>query len=733
MPIPSPNKGESQDDFMSRCMTFMHDEGGRPQEQQVAICLSTFRKGTQAMATKNILAFAAGVDIVAGDADKKTPAKFDSVFYTGGALDIDGWDLPVVVDLSGVTPANILVANLDHEASQRVGNFDVTNDGKSLTAHGTATAATRARDEVVASASEGYKWQASIEAKTNQTELVKAGKMVTVNGQSIKGPIYVVRRSTLKGFAFVSHGADDNTTASIAATAANSLRSHPMKLSAKASEWIKAVLPTFDLEAASDEDIERLQNDFDGRPNAPRKSTVTLGDRLKAQDDEQARVDSISQTIDLIYGRSPNNREQIKRIGERAIAEKWTDQQLRAELFEGLIPIASANFNSRPGRNVTARVIEAAICMTGRLVALEKSFDAQTLEIAAEKFKSGMGLKQLWCLAAESNGFRAGFDVDLDVHRAAFGMINGAAGRYVQAEGFATLSLPNILSNVANKFLMEGWLSIDQTPLRVGKVRPVRDFKQTTTVSLTGGLMFKKIGPDGELKSAELGETVYLNQADTYGIICQITRTDIINDDLNALTAVPTRIGRGGMLKLNDLFWSTFLNNSSFFTSGNKNVNTGAGSALSFAGLSAAEVVFMNQQDPDGNPLGIMPSTLLVGPTNKTTALQLMQSTTLIGSINTSTGAVSPSTNVFTGRYNVEASPYMENVNYTGYSTTAWYLLAPSNILPVIEIAALNGKPEPTVQTADAEFSNLGVSMRGYSDVGVALQEFRGGVRSAGA
>jgi hypothetical protein len=110
-----------------------------------------------------------------------------------------------------------------------------------------------------------------------------------------------------------------------------------------------------------------------------------------------------------------------------------------------------------------------------------------------------------------------------------------------------------------------------------------------------------------------------------------------------------------------------------------------------------------------------------------------MQSTTLIGSINTSTGVVTPSGNVFQGRYAVESSPYMENTRYTGNSSTAWYLLAAVGQLAVIEIVALGGDPAPKVQTADADFSVLGISMRGYSDIGVNLQEFRGGVRSAGS
>jgi hypothetical protein len=89
--------------------------------------------------------------------------------------------------------------------------------------------------------------------------------------------------------------------------------------------------------------------------------------------------------------------------------------------------------------------------------------------------------------------------------------------------------------------------------------------------------------------------------------------------------------------------------------------------------------------------------------------------------------------NPFVGKYRLESSSYMENSNYTGNSTAAWYLLADPAVMPVIEIVALNGRVEPTVETATAEFDVLGVQMRGYSDIGVSTQEFRGGVRSAGS
>jgi len=74
----------------------------------------------------------------------------------------------------------------------------------------------------------------------------------------------------------------------------------------------------------------------------------------------------------------------------------------------------------------------------------------------------------------------------------------------------------------------------------------------------------------------------------------------------------------------------------------------------------------------------------------------------------------------------------MQNSGYTGNSAKKWYLLASPSQLPVIEIAALNGRVEPTVETADADFSQLGIQMRGYSDVGVAMQEYRGGTAMKG-
>lgn len=47
MPLPTPNEGESQDEFMERCMRAQKGEE-KPQDQKVAICLSAFRRAKKA-------------------------------------------------------------------------------------------------------------------------------------------------------------------------------------------------------------------------------------------------------------------------------------------------------------------------------------------------------------------------------------------------------------------------------------------------------------------------------------------------------------------------------------------------------------------------------------------------------------------------------------------------------------------------------------------------------------
>jgi hypothetical protein len=220
-----------------------------------------------------------------------------------------------------------------------------------------------------------------------------------------------------------------------------------------------------------------------------------------------------------------------------------------------------------------------------------------------------------------------------------------------------------------------------------------------------------------------VSESSFTNPAKTYGKMFAVTRQDIINDDLGALTALPTRIGRGGALKLNDVFWTAFMNNSTFFASGNNNYLSGATTAFGIDSLTSAEQKFFEQTDVDGKPLAVAPRILLVPPALNTLAAQAMKATEVRDPSNKA-----PTANPHAGKFNVVMSAYLSNSAYSGYSAKKWYLLADPMDLSAIEVAFLNGVETPTVESADADFNVLGIQMRGYFDFGVAKQEPRAGV-----
>jgi phage major head subunit gpT-like protein len=203
--------------------------------------------------------------------------------------------------------------------------------------------------------------------------------------------------------------------------------------------------------------------------------------------------------------------------------------------------------------------------------------------------------------------------------------------------------------------------------------------------------------------------------AETYGITTQLTRQDIINDDLNALSLIPQRIGRGAALSLNEVIWGEFLSsNSSYYQA----ASAGAGNALSFSSLSAATTAFRKLSDPDGNPLGITPRVLLVPPELELTAAQLMTQSLLIASglASTSSKTVEPSANVLAGRYRVVTSNYLT-------SASTWWLMADAADLNALDVVFLNGQQVPTIEQVQADYQLLGVAMRGYMDFGVTKAE----------
>ncbi|HZZ77197.1 MAG TPA: Mu-like prophage major head subunit gpT family protein [Gemmataceae bacterium] len=429
----------------------------------------------------------------------------------------------------------------------------------------------------------------------------------------------------------------------------------------------------------------------------------------------------------------PDRIERFEMLRDCAIKSNWTVQKFEYELLKehhSLGPIISVP----SGEQMTNEVLEAAVCQAAGLQDIEKHFGERTLDSAHKQFRGGVGLLQLVGACARRNGWR-GDSVKSDLRgalRAAF-RESDDGNPQMMAIGPSTLSVSGILSNIANKFLRVSFEAVESAWRQVAATRPVNDFKTITTYSLTGDLQYEKVAPGGEIKHGTLGETSYTNKADTYAKLIGIDRRDLINDDLSAFASASRRLGRGAALKVNDVFYTVYLADSNFFNTDKSKNNYDDGatdSVLSLAGLENARTIFMQQTDPDGKPLGSMPRILFVPITLGVTARNLMNG--LFTAAAQSTATVTTE-NVFKGMFTIVESTYLCNSAYSGYSATAWYLLADPADIPVVEIVFLNGQQMPTIETAELDFNRLGIALRGYHDFGVALQEYRGGVKLKGA
>jgi hypothetical protein len=144
------------------------------------------------------------------------------IAYTGNPMFIAGVG-EVVIDLAGLDASGSIPLLADHDSSLAgiVGHGQAQVTEGRLVVTGTISAATDSAKQIVASARNGFAFQASIGAQVLERRRLTAGENVIVNQRSITaqaGGLVLVTRSRLREVSVVALGADGNTSVSIAAS-----------------------------------------------------------------------------------------------------------------------------------------------------------------------------------------------------------------------------------------------------------------------------------------------------------------------------------------------------------------------------------------------------------------------------------------------------------------------------------------------------------------------------------
>lgn len=640
--------------------------------------------------------------------------------YNGGLLNI-GWGYPVVVELAGMQvskkPRPILK---DHSPAKVVGHStEIINDSRKLIVKGVVSGTGPDAVEVVANAKNGFPWQASIGSDVIKAQFVDEKQTVEANGKTWKGPLYYVSASTLKETSFVALGGDDTTSALVAsASTPVPTQTKERTMDPVFAKWLEAagfdpktITPAQQtaLEAAWKAEVKAKAPPASEPPAADDQPEKALRDRLRAAAAEE------TERLAAIKAAAGGN----AKLEAQAIKEGWSVEKTELAALRASRPSAPAGIVV-PGGPASPAVIEAAACMALGLKgkAVTESYDERTLE-AASKLR-GIGLQEIILMAAA----QAGYTTRPGCIRADLGGVLRAA--------FSSADIAGILSNIANKFILDSFMAVEQTWRPIAAIRNARDFKTMTSYRLTGNLQYEKVGANGEIKHGELGTDSMTNKVDTHAKMMAISRQDIINDDLGALQKIPAMLGRGAGLQLNEVFWTEFLaDNTTFFTTARGNYMEGAGTGLSIDQLTALELLFLNMLDSNGKPLGITPRFLLTPNALSVKAAEITKSTEVR---DTTASTKIGTSNPHVGKFEPIRSSYLHNAKMGGgYSDKAWYLLADPRDLAAIEVAFLNGVETPTIESSDVDFDTLGIQMRGYHDFGVKKQEYRAVCKSKGA
>lgn len=315
------------------------------------------------------------------------------------------------------------------------------------------------------------------------------------------------------------------------------------------------------------------------------------------------------------------------------------------------------------------------------------------------------------------------------------GMSKDAISRKVLAS-HTTSDFPLLTANVARKRLRASFMQVPRTWDQLVRIGSVPDFKQNDRLTLGSFSSLVHKPERGEYKQGTIGEESVGMKIATKGRYISFSRELLVNDDLNALDNMSSKMGQAAgrtveidfyaLLNSNSGVGPTMADGGAFFnatavTSAGGHANyVSSGTVISVTSLSAARAAMSRQMDKALQEyLGIVPAILLVAPEYEGLAYAVLNS--LSDPSQSNPGKVN-----FARTFNLKvvSSPYVSGTN--------WFLFADPNISEAFEVAFLDGQQEPFIDE-EIEFMTDAMNMKVRLDYGVAAIDWKPAYKNNGA
>lgn len=284
---------------------------------------------------------------------------------------------------------------------------------------------------------------------------------------------------------------------------------------------------------------------------------------------------------------------------------------------------------------------------------------------------------------------------------------------------------PLLLANVANKAMLKGYEEAEETFQLWTAKGTLTDFKPGKRVDLNMFPALAQVQDGGEYTYATIGERGETVQLATYGKMFSITRQGIINDDIDAFSKIPQRMGRAAIRTIGDLVYAILTGNPPMsdgvplFHADHKNLLAAA--AISTAGVDAMRVG-MGLQKQGQSTLGIRMTHLLVPLALEGTASVVRDSEYEVGAASKNNTTPNSVRNTF---------DVISEARLDANSSTTWYGTANAALHDTVEVSYLDGNEAPTLEQQNGWHVD-GVEFKVRIDAGVKALDYRTMVKNPG-
>lgn len=289
---------------------------------------------------------------------------------------------------------------------------------------------------------------------------------------------------------------------------------------------------------------------------------------------------------------------------------------------------------------------------------------------------------------------------------------------YLMQEAISSSDFPLLFGNVLERQLLAAYAEAPQTLQQAARSSTSRDFRLVERYEITTARgRLQEITPDGEYKERKVGEARYTYRLISFGEKIPIRWQAIINDDLGALTRLPSDLAIAAR-RTEDWYLAQMLFDANGPHASYFGTNAGAQAAmatttLTIEHLAAAINEMALYHDEHGEPIYNVPRFLVVGPALRLEAYKILEpeNFAVVASGLTTAGTrvvEQVSTLNAVKRYNltVVVSDWIPLVATAGtLAATSWILLAAPDALPALEFGHLRGHetPELWIKAADAQ------------------------------